>query len=82
MRGILGQPEQDHARVRFQPGLDDFGRMRWRLVERQREPTCRIDSRQPLEKGDNMDRQFALMLGKEPLPAHSSQRAEKRRDAG
>ena len=32
--------------------------------------------RQPLEKGDKMHGQLALMIGREPVPAHGIQRAE------
>src|SRR5215472_16701166 len=43
-------------------------RMGRSIVQRQIHLSCRIGFREPLEKGDKMDGQLALLIGKEPVP--------------
>jgi len=67
MRSIFGQPKQRHLWVSFEPGLDHFGRMGWRLVKRQIQRTGGVRHREPLQKGHKMHRQLAIVIGKEPV---------------
>ena len=78
MRGIFREPKQRDVRVGFQPSLNYFGCMGWRLVERQIQRTGWVSHREPLEKGHKMHRQLAIMIDEKPVPGDGIQRAEKR----
>lgn len=82
MCGIFREPPQRDVRVGFQPSLNSFGCMGWRLVERQIQRTSGGRHREPVEKGHKMHRHLAIVIDEEPATSDGIQGAKERAAAG
>src|SRR5712692_11522669 len=61
--GVLGQPQELDARVGCEPLRDSLGGVGGCAVEHQGERPGRVDGREALPEGDEMDGQLAVMIG-------------------